>query len=179
MGITYTQGTDPARLDSVELSERLSATIRAAVPWLVTLSDADAGTPEAEGKWSAKEILGHLTDSAINNLSRIVRMQIGSERMPGYDQQVLGRAPALPRPRMGPGPRPLVCPQRASRLGHPPHRPLPPLQPGRRRRFSPHPRLSHRGLHRPHGTSLPRPPQMGKTGEIHGPELGADFIDKT
>ncbi|RZU41383.1 DinB family protein [Edaphobacter modestus] len=87
MGITYTQGTDPARLDSVELSERLSATIRAAVPWLVTLSDADAGTPEAEGKWSAKEILGHLTDSAINNLSRIVRMQIGSERMPGYDQQ--------------------------------------------------------------------------------------------
>jgi hypothetical protein len=87
MGITYTQATDPTLLDPFELSERLSAIIRAAIPWLVTLSNADAGHPESEGKWSPKEVIGHLTDSAVNNLARIVRMQIASESMPGYAQE--------------------------------------------------------------------------------------------
>jgi hypothetical protein len=87
MGITYTQGTAPSLLDPVELSERLAATIRSAVPWLVTLSNADASHPEREGKWSAKEVIGHLTDSAVNNLGRIVRMQIAPEAMPGYAQE--------------------------------------------------------------------------------------------
>jgi hypothetical protein len=87
MGVTYTQQTDPAQLDPVELSERLATTLRSAVPWLVVLSEADSSAPEREGKWSAKEIIGHLTDSAVNNLSRIVRMQIGPERLPGYAQE--------------------------------------------------------------------------------------------
>ena len=87
MGVTYTKSTDPNLLDPVELSERLAETLRAAVPWLVTLSDADATTPEREGKWSTKQIVGHLTDSAVNNLGRIIRMQIGPERMPGYAQE--------------------------------------------------------------------------------------------
>jgi hypothetical protein len=79
MGITYTQPTDLDLLDPEELSRQLSSTIRSAVPWLVTLSNADASLPEREGKWSAKEVVGHLTDSAVNNLSRIVRMQIAFE----------------------------------------------------------------------------------------------------
>ncbi|MBS1799722.1 MAG: DinB family protein [Acidobacteria bacterium] len=86
MGVTYTQPTDPERLDPVELSERLSSVIRSAVPWLAILSEADSMVPERAGKWSAKEIIGHLTDSAVNNLSRMVRMQIGPERLPGYAQ---------------------------------------------------------------------------------------------
>jgi hypothetical protein len=87
MGITYTQPTELDRLDPDELSQRLANTIRSAVPWLVTLSNADASLPEREGKWSAKEVIGHLTDSATNNLARIVRMQIASEDMPGYAQE--------------------------------------------------------------------------------------------
>ncbi len=87
MGVTYTKSTDLNQLDPSELSERLAQTLRNAVPWLATLSDADASVPEREGKWSAKEIVGHLTDSAVNNLGRIVRMQIGPERMPGYAQE--------------------------------------------------------------------------------------------
>ena len=86
MGITYTQPTDPSLLDPEELAQRLGSAIRAAVPWLVTLSNTDATLPESEGKWSAKEVVGHLTDSAINNLTRIVRMQIASEHMPSYAQ---------------------------------------------------------------------------------------------
>src|SRR5215469_6732233 len=87
MGVTYTQSTDVALLDPVELSERLDGVIRAAVSWLVTLSDADACVREREGKWSAKEVIGHLTDSAVNNLGRIVRMQGAQpQAFSGYDQ---------------------------------------------------------------------------------------------
>jgi hypothetical protein len=39
-----------------------------------------------EGKWSAKEILGHLTDSAYNNLQRFVRCTYESGFTLTYDQ---------------------------------------------------------------------------------------------
>lgn len=87
MGVTYTRATDLAALDPAELSEHLASTLRDAVPWLVTLSNADASIPEREGKWCAKEVIGHLIDSATNNLARIVRMQIAPENMPGYAQE--------------------------------------------------------------------------------------------
>jgi hypothetical protein len=87
MGLTYTQASNLHLLDPVELSERLASTLRDAVPWLVTLSNADASIPEREGKWCAKEVIGHLIDSATNNLARIVRMQIAPENLPGYAQE--------------------------------------------------------------------------------------------
>jgi hypothetical protein len=69
------------------LSERLSAVLRNAMPWLVTISEAEASVPECEGKWSGKQVIGHLIDSAVNNLGRIVRMQIESgQSLPGYEQ---------------------------------------------------------------------------------------------
>jgi hypothetical protein len=87
MAVTYTQGTEIARLDSEELAERLAATLRDAMPWLVTLSEDEASVPEREGKWSAKQVMGHLTDSAVNNLGRIVRVQIhAGQSLPGYEQ---------------------------------------------------------------------------------------------
>lgn len=39
------------------------------------LSAEAAATRPAPGKWSPKEILGHLCDSAVNNLGRFVRAQ--------------------------------------------------------------------------------------------------------
>lgn len=39
------------------------------------LSAEAAATRPAPGKWSSKEILGHLCDSAVNNLGRFVRAQ--------------------------------------------------------------------------------------------------------
>jgi hypothetical protein len=87
MGVSYVQATDLAKLEPVELSERLAAVVREAMPWFASLSDADACRPESEGKWSAKQVVGHLTDSAINNLGRIVRMQLEPDQhLPGYDQ---------------------------------------------------------------------------------------------
>lgn len=86
--MTYTKGMDVALLDPAELGERLAAVLRGAMPWLVTLSEDEASVPEREGKWSAKQVIGHLTDSAVNNLGRIVRMQIApGESLLGYQQE--------------------------------------------------------------------------------------------
>ncbi len=88
MEVTYAQGQDATQLDPEELGERLEGVVRAAISWLVTLSDADASVPEREGKWSAKEVIGHLTDSAVNNLGRMVRMQSAEpQTLPGYEQE--------------------------------------------------------------------------------------------
>jgi hypothetical protein len=48
----------------------------------------DPGRNPSPGKWSPKEELGHLLDSAANNHQRIVRVQIqGGLAMPGYEQE--------------------------------------------------------------------------------------------
>ena len=48
--------------------------------------DAAAKKP-APNKWSKKEILGHLIDSAANNHQRFMRLQLQTEiSLPGYDQ---------------------------------------------------------------------------------------------
>ena len=57
----------------------LSAVIARAALSLSTLSDADAARKPSPGKWSKKEILGHLIDSAANNHQRFVRLQLEPE----------------------------------------------------------------------------------------------------
>jgi hypothetical protein len=85
--VRYAQGAEVELLDPAELSERLAAVLRSAMPWLVTISEAEASVPEREGKWSAKQVIGHLIDSAVNNLGRIVRLQIEEgQSLPGYEQ---------------------------------------------------------------------------------------------
>ncbi len=70
--VMYAQESDLAVLNSAELSERLAAVLRDAMPWLVTISEAEASVPESASKWSAKQVMGHLTDSAVNNLARFI-----------------------------------------------------------------------------------------------------------
>jgi hypothetical protein len=74
MAVTYATGTDLAELDPIELGIRLTEVVASAMPWLEGVSGARAGVAPAEGKWSAKEVIGHLIDSAVNNLERIVRL---------------------------------------------------------------------------------------------------------
>jgi hypothetical protein len=52
--------------------------VEAAVPRLRALGDADAAKPRAPGKWSPKQLIGHLIDSASNNQHRFVRAQEGT-----------------------------------------------------------------------------------------------------
>src|SRR3984885_7181321 len=85
--VMYAQESDVALLDPTGLSDRLSEVLRGAMPWLVTISEAEASVPERPGKWSAKQVIGHLIDSAVNNLGRIVRLQIeAGQSLPGYKQ---------------------------------------------------------------------------------------------
>jgi hypothetical protein len=85
--VMYAQESDVTLLDSAGLSDRLSEVLRGAMPWLVTISEAEASVPERPGKWSAKQVIGHLIDSAVNNLGRIVRLQTEpGQSLPGYEQ---------------------------------------------------------------------------------------------
>jgi len=59
-----------------------------AAPQLRAVSDASAAVKPAPERWSKKEILGHLIDSACNNHQRFVRAQLqGSLTFPGYEQE--------------------------------------------------------------------------------------------
>ena len=65
----------------------LASVVEHALPRLNAISDDAASKKPAPGKWSMKEILGHLIDSAANNHQRFVRLQLQSEiSLPGYDQ---------------------------------------------------------------------------------------------
>src|SRR5687768_5883595 len=58
-----------------------------AEPKLRNITDAAASVPCAPGKWSPKQVLGHLIDSASVNHERFVRArQLEDLVFPGYDQ---------------------------------------------------------------------------------------------
>ena len=58
------------------------------------LSDEDVNFKKSPDKWSKKEILGHLSDSAINNLSRFIKAQYAPQpfKIIEYDQDEWVRA---------------------------------------------------------------------------------------
>jgi DinB family protein len=62
-------------------------TLDRAAQQLLLFSDADASVHPSPGKWSKKEIIGHLLDSASNNHGRFVRAQLQDDLVfAGYDQ---------------------------------------------------------------------------------------------
>jgi hypothetical protein len=62
-------------------------TVDRAAARLLELSDDEAAVRPAPGKWSPKEIVGHLIDSASNNHGRFVRAQLQEDLIfEGYDQ---------------------------------------------------------------------------------------------
>jgi hypothetical protein len=66
---------------------RLRAALDLAEPLLRSISPADAAKRPAPGKWSPKEIIGHLVDSASNNHQRFVRGSLQPDLVfPGYAQ---------------------------------------------------------------------------------------------
>ena len=61
--------------------------VEAAVPNLRALSESRAEQPRAPGKWSPKQVIGHLIDSAANNHQRFVRANSQDDLVfPGYAQ---------------------------------------------------------------------------------------------
>ena len=68
---------------------RLSDALRLARPALLALDDTATARRPAPGKWSPREIIGHLVDSASNNHQRFVRMRDRDDLVvDGYEQDV-------------------------------------------------------------------------------------------
>jgi hypothetical protein len=88
------------RVGAVSAGDRLRDAIDAAYPRLSAISDAGAAIPPALGKWSPKEVIGHLIDSASNNHQRFVRANFTDDLIfAGYDQEkwvVLGNYASAP-----------------------------------------------------------------------------------
>ena len=62
-------------------------TIDSAGERLAQMSEAQSEQPRAEDHWSAKQIIGHLIDSAANNHARFIVAQLKNDLVfPGYDQ---------------------------------------------------------------------------------------------
>jgi DinB superfamily len=69
-------------------SDVLRQTVEAAGARLRKIDDKRASAKPGPGRWSRKEILGHLIDSASNNHQRFVRAQLSGElRFPAYEQE--------------------------------------------------------------------------------------------
>ena len=67
--------------------EGFRQTIERSTERLLLMSEVQSEVPRAEGKWSPKEIVGHLIDYAANNHQRFVHAQFTDELVfPGYEQ---------------------------------------------------------------------------------------------
>src|ERR1700687_679933 len=70
-----------------EIAKSLEAVIDQTAHKLFDISEPESEVRPAPGKWSKKEIIGHLIDSASNNHQRFVRTQENSNlSLPGYTQ---------------------------------------------------------------------------------------------
>ena len=70
-------------------------TVEEASGRLLSMTEGQARARRADGAWSAKEVIGHLIDSASNNHQRFVRAQLGEDLVfPGYAQDDWVRAQA-------------------------------------------------------------------------------------
>lgn len=66
----------------------LREAVEKALPLLLTLTDEESARPAAPDKWSPREIIGHLIDSASNNHQRFVRAQFQDDLIfPRYSQE--------------------------------------------------------------------------------------------
>ncbi len=70
-----------------KVADALVGVVDTAAARYAAFSDAQASVRHAADGWSAKEVIGHLIDSAANNTQRFVRAQeTGALVFPGYAQ---------------------------------------------------------------------------------------------
>lgn len=73
-------------VSNMEAIGKLKQIVAQAPSLLMAISSEEASTHPAPGKWSKKQELGHLVDSACNNHQRVVRAQVEEQpSLPDYD----------------------------------------------------------------------------------------------
>ncbi|MDA1082248.1 MAG: DinB family protein [Gemmatimonadetes bacterium] len=73
---------------STAAATRLRNALAGAEPLLRAISETDSALHPAPGKWSPRQIIGHLIDSASNNHQRFVRAVWQDDLVfPGYEQE--------------------------------------------------------------------------------------------
>jgi DinB superfamily len=78
---------EPLPTDAPAYAQRLVDALRRATPTLLALDDGATQKRPAPGKWSPREIIGHLVDSAGNNHQRFVRFRDREDLVvDGYEQ---------------------------------------------------------------------------------------------
>ena len=71
-----------------ELIKDIHQTINEAISFLEDITEDQSQRRAGPARWSAREIIGHLIDSASNNHQRFVRAQLAeSIVLPGYEQE--------------------------------------------------------------------------------------------
>lgn len=77
-----------------ETTYKLQQALDTGREYILNTSEIELSYKISEEKWSKKEILGHLIDSAINNLQRFTEVQFCSQPYPirKYDQNALVKA---------------------------------------------------------------------------------------
>ena len=77
-----------SRMKNNEIASRLRDSVTSSTERLLSVSDERASAAPLPGKWSAKQIIGHLIDSASNNHQRFVRAQFTDDLVfSGYEQE--------------------------------------------------------------------------------------------
>lgn len=72
---------------TLKIADELSAIVETAEPVLIGLSNSTVSTRPAPDRWTIKEVIGHLIDSAANNHQRFVRAQFVEQLVfPKYEQ---------------------------------------------------------------------------------------------
>jgi hypothetical protein len=77
----------PLPAGAPDCARRLAAAVGRAAPALLRLDDGATSKRPAPGKWSPREIIGHLIDSVSNNHQRFVRVSARDDLVvDGYEQ---------------------------------------------------------------------------------------------
>lgn len=75
-------------MQAMQVAKELKMAVESAAIRFSSVTEDQASRTTAVGRWSAKQVLGHLIDSAANNHQRFVRMQgVRNLSLPNYEQE--------------------------------------------------------------------------------------------